>query len=42
MRVLGICSSDRMLLSETAIDLENWRERFDRRVPPCLQQTHYS
>ena len=30
MRVLGITSSDRMLLSETAIDLENWRERFER------------
>ena len=30
MRVLGIMSSDRMLLSETAIDLAHWRERFDR------------
>ena len=30
MRVLGILSSDRMLLSETAIDLEHWRERFER------------
>lgn len=30
MRVLGIISSDRMLLSETAIDLEHWRERFER------------
>ena len=30
MRVLGIMSSERMLLSETAIDLEHWRERFER------------
>lgn len=30
MRVPGIMSSERMLLSETAIDLEHWRERFDR------------
>ncbi len=35
MRVLGIISSERMLLSETAIDLAHWRERFDRCAAPC-------
>ncbi|KAK9826886.1 hypothetical protein WJX81_004474 [Elliptochloris bilobata] len=35
MRVLGIISSHRMLLSETAIDLAHWRERFERDAQPA-------
>lgn len=34
MRVLGIISSERMLLSDTAIDLGHWRERFERCAAP--------
>ena len=37
MRVLGIMSSERMLLSETAIDLEHWRERFERCAARLVQ-----
>ena len=40
MRVLGIISSERMLLSETAIDLGHWRERFDRCAPPRAERSH--
>lgn len=28
VRVLGIMSSSRMLLSDTALDLSSWREQF--------------
>ncbi len=30
VRVLGIMSSSRMLLSETALDLSTWREQFQQ------------
>ncbi len=39
MRVLGIISSERMLLSETAIDLGHWRERFDRCAHSCVKSS---
>lgn len=32
LRVLGIASSSKMLLSETGIDLDNWREEFAAKV----------
>lgn len=32
IRVLGIASSSRMLLSEEGIDLSNWKEQFARCV----------
>lgn len=33
VRVLGIASSSRMLLSEAGIALGTWREAFDRCAP---------
>jgi aspartokinase/homoserine dehydrogenase 1 len=34
LRVRGIASSDRMLLAERAIELDRWRETFDRDAEP--------
>ena len=34
MRVLAIASSSRMLLAETGINLENWREDFEAKSLP--------
>lgn len=35
MRVLGIATSSKMLLSESGIDLDSWKETFDARAVPC-------
>ena len=35
VRVLGIASSSRMLLSEEGIDLSNWRDDFSQCAAPC-------
>ena len=32
VRVLGVCGSDRMLLSDTAVDLDNWQEQLQQGV----------
>lgn len=35
MRVLGIATSTRMLLSDTPIDLDSWEERFEKEAVDC-------
>lgn len=32
LRLLGVASSGKMLLRETGVDLENWREDLDEKV----------
>lgn len=34
VRVLGIMSSSRMLLSDSALDLSSWRHQFEQCAPP--------
>ncbi|MEW5316770.1 MAG: hypothetical protein WDW38_008120 [Sanguina aurantia] len=35
IRVLGIASSSRMLLSESGVDLASWKEEFAEKAQPC-------
>ena len=39
LRVLGIASSKRMLMRETGIDLDNWRQEYDEKVRQAVVWT---
>ncbi len=32
VRVLGVCGSDKMILSDTGVDLDNWQEELATQV----------